>query len=247
MQKKVFFNKVVQQTEKFNLMGNSNLQLSSITKKVIMALAGLFLISFLLVHLGINLTILIPETGREIFNKAAHFMGTNPAIKVFEVLLFGGFIIHIIYGLVLQLQNWKARPQGYKVTTTTQLSYFSKFMIHTGVLIFIFLVIHMIDFYFKAKFADVVPTVPYDGKEYHDLGLLIIEKFKMPGFVIAYLVAFVFLGFHLHHAFQSAFQSMGWNHSKYTPSIKKLSLIVSVIIPVGFAIIPLVIYLSSSY
>lgn len=228
-------------------MGNSTLQLSSITKKVIMALAGLFLISFLLVHLGINLTVLIPGSGIEIFNKAAHFMGTNPAIKVFEVVLFGGFIIHILYGLVLQLQNWKARPRGYKVTTTTQLSFFSKFMIHTGVLIFIFLVIHMIDFYFKAKFTDIVPTVVYDGKEYHDLGSLIIEKFKMMGFVIAYLVAFVFLGFHLHHAFQSAFQSMGWNHSKYTPFIKKLSLVVSVFIPLGFAIIPLVIYFSSSY
>lgn len=228
-------------------MGNSNLQLSSITKKVIMALAGLFLISFLLVHLGINLTLLIPGSGREIFTKAAHFMGTNPLIKVFEVVLFGGFIIHILYGVVLQLQNWKARPQGYKVTTTTQLSYFSKFMIHTGMLIFIFLVIHMIDFYFKAKFTDVVPPVTYDGKEYHDLGLLVIEKFKISGYVIAYLVAFVFLGFHLHHAFQSAFQSMGWNHSKYTPSIKKLSLIVSVVIPFGFAIIPLVIYFSSSY
>lgn len=228
-------------------MGNSTLQLSSITKKVIMALAGLFLISFLLVHLGINLTVLIPGSGIEIFNKAAHFMGTNPAIKVFEVVLFGGFIIHILFGLVLQLQNWKARPQGYKVTTTTQLSFFSKYMIHTGVLIFIFLVIHMIDFYFKAKFTDIVPTVVYDGKEYHDLGSLIIEKFKMMGFVIAYLVAFVFLGFHLHHAFQSAFQSMGWNHSKYTPFIKKLSLVVSVFIPLGFAIIPLVIYFSSSY
>ncbi|MBE0637878.1 MAG: succinate dehydrogenase cytochrome b subunit [Bacteroidales bacterium] len=228
-------------------MGNSTLQLSSITKKVIMALAGLFLISFLLVHLGINLTVLIPGSGIEIFNKAAHFMGTNPAIKVFEVVLFGGFIIHILYGLALQLQNWKARPQGYKVTTTTQLSFFSKFMIHTGVLIFIFLFIHMIDFYFKAKFTDIVPTVMYDGKEYHDLGSLIIEKFKMMGFVIAYLVAFVFLGFHLHHAFQSAFQSMGWNHSKYTPFVKKLSLVVSVVIPLGFAIIPMVIYFSSSY
>jgi succinate dehydrogenase / fumarate reductase, cytochrome b subunit len=226
-------------------MSNSTLTLSSITKKVIMALAGLFLISFLLVHLGINLTMLIPNSGREIFNKAAHFMGTNSLIKVFEVVLFGGFIIHILYGLVLQLQNWRARPLGYKVQATTQLSYFSKFMIHTGILIFIFLIIHMIDFYFKAKFADVVPSVTYDGKPYHDLGDLIIKKFQIPGFVIGYIVAFLFLGFHLHHAFQSAFQSMGWNHSKYTPFIKNLSLIISVIIPLGFTIIPLIIYFGS--
>jgi succinate dehydrogenase / fumarate reductase, cytochrome b subunit len=228
-------------------MGNSSLTLSSITKKVIMALAGLLLISFLLVHLGINLTLLIPDSGREIFNKAAHFMVTNPVIKIFEVVLFGGFIIHILYGLVLQFQNWRARPQGYKVNSSSQLSYFSKFMIHTGILIFIFLAIHLIDFYFKAKFSDVVPEVTYDGETYHDLGLLIIEKFKLPEFVIGYIIAFLFLGFHLHHAFQSAFQSMGWNHSKYTPFIKKLSLVVSIIIPLGFTIIPLIIFFSSNY
>lgn len=96
-------------------MSNSSLKLSSITKKVIMALAGLFLISFLLVHLGINILVLIPDTNREIYNKAAHFMATNPVIKVFEVILFAGFIIHIIYGIVLQIQNWRARPKGYKL------------------------------------------------------------------------------------------------------------------------------------
>lgn len=228
-------------------MSNSTLQISSITKKVIMALAGLFLISFLLVHLGINLLVLIPDSNRELFNKAAHFMATNPVIKVFEVGLFAGFIIHILYGLVLQIQNWRARPQGYKVTSYSELSYFSKFMIHTGILIFIFLVIHMIDFYFKAKFTDLVPDITYDGVVYHDLGLLIIEKFKMPGFVIGYVISFVFLAFHLHHAFQSAFQSMGWNHSKYTPFVKKVSTVIAIVIPAGFTVIPLVIYFSSSY
>lgn len=228
-------------------MSNSTLKLSSITKKVIMALAGLFLISFLLVHLGINITVLIADTNREIFNKAAHFMGTNPVIRVFEVVLFAGFIIHIIYGIVLQIQNWKARPKGYKVTSYSELSYFSKFMIHTGILVLIFLVIHIIDFYYKAKFTDLVPEITYDGVAYKDLGLLIIVKFKIPGFVIAYLIALVFLAFHLHHAFQSAFQSMGWNHNKYTPFIKKLSVVIAIIIPAGFAVIPLVIYFSSSY
>jgi succinate dehydrogenase / fumarate reductase, cytochrome b subunit len=227
-------------------MSQSTLTLSSITKKVIMALAGLSLISFLLVHLGINLTVLLPDSNRETFNKAAHFMGTNPLIKVFEVVLFGGFIIHILYGLILQLQNMRARPQGYKVQAPTQLSYFSKFMIHTGILVFIFLVIHMADFYYKAKFTDVVPSITYDnGKTYHDLGLLIIEKFQFPAFVIGYIIAFIFLGFHLHHAFQSAFQSMGWNHSKYTPFIKNVSLVLSVVIPLGFTIIPIVIYFGS--
>ena len=233
--------------EKSNLMSSSTLHYSSITKKIIMALAGLFLITFLFVHLGLNLTVLLPESEAykefEIFNIAAHFMGTNILIKIFEVVLFGGFLIHILYGLILQIQNWMARPVRYKVEGWSHTSPFSKFMIHTGILILIFLVIHLMDFYFKAKFFGEVELKVYDnGHEYHDLGALVIEKFQHLGFVIGYIVALGFLGFHLHHAFQSAFQSLGLNHSKYTPFIKFLSLAVSIILPVGYAIIPLAIY-----
>lgn len=76
-----------------------------------MALVGLFLVMFLLVHLGLNFTVLILEGDREIFNKAAHFMGTNLIVKIVEVGLFGFLIVHIIVGIVLQLQNWGARPK----------------------------------------------------------------------------------------------------------------------------------------
>jgi len=92
-------------------MGNSKIQ-SSLTKKYVMAFMGLFLITFLFVHMTINLLLLLPNT--DWFNIAAHFMGTNIFIKIFEVVLFGGFIIHIIYGLILQVQNWLARPTRYK-------------------------------------------------------------------------------------------------------------------------------------
>ena len=228
-------------------MGNSTFHLASITKKVIMALVGLFLVMFLLVHLGLNFTVLILEGDREIFNKAAHFMGTNLIVKIVEVGLSGFLIVHIIVGIVLQLQNWGARPKRYKKRATTQLSFFSRYMIHTGALIFIFLIIHFSDFYFKAKFTDLVPLITYDGKEYHDLGLLTLQKFKMGGFVIGYIIAFILLGFHLNHAFQSAFQSMGWNHSRYMPFIKKVGLVISILIPLGFTIIPLVIYFSEAY
>jgi len=228
-------------------MSSSTLHYSSITKKIIMAIAGLFLITFLFVHLGINLTVLLPanETyeANQIFNIAAHFMGTNILIKIFEVVLFGGFLIHILYGLIIQIQNWMARPSRYKVEGWSHTSVFSKFMIHTGALIFVFLVIHLMDFYFKAKFFGEIELIVYDnGHEYHDLGALIIEKFQHLGFVIGYIVAVILLGFHLHHAFQSAFQSLGLNHSKYTPLIKFLSTVISIILPVGYAIIPLAVY-----
>ncbi len=228
-------------------MSSSTLHYSSITKKIIMAVAGLFLIAFLFVHLGINLTLLLPESetfeAKQIFNIAAHFMGTNIMIKVFEVLLFGSFLIHILYGLIIQIQNWMARPNRYKVEGWSHTSPFSKFMIHTGILIFIFLVIHLMDFYFKAKFFGEIEMFGYNnGHEYRDLGTLVIEKFQHPGFVIFYIIVVCLLGFHLHHAFQSAFQSLGLNHSKYTPFIKFLSLVISIILPVGYAIIPLAIY-----
>ena len=213
-----------------------------------MALAGLFLITFLFVHLGINLTVLLPGSEtvaeKEIFNITAHFMGTNILIKIFEVVLFGGFLIHILYGLILQIQNWLARPNRYKVEGWSHTSFFSKFMIHLGVLIFIFLVIHLMDFYIKVKFLGDIGAVFYDGKEYHDMGAMVIEKFQHAGFVIFYLIMFIFLGFHLNHAFQSAFQSLGINHSKYTPFIKFVGTVISIILPVGYAIVPLVIYFS---
>lgn len=213
-----------------------------------MALAGLFLITFLFVHLGINLTLLIPGDERELFNRAAHFMGTFPLIKVFEVVLFGGFIIHIIYGLILQIQNWMARPNRYKIEGWSHTSPFSKFMIHTGIIIFIFLIIHMMDFYIKAKFLGQVDPMVYDGETFHDLGKLVILQFQENlGYVIGYIFAFLLLGFHLHHAFQSAFQSLGLNHSKYTPFLKGLSTVISIILPLGFTVIPLVIYFSSRY
>ncbi|HEY9115925.1 MAG TPA: succinate dehydrogenase, partial [Bacteroidales bacterium] len=114
---------------------------SSVTKKIIMSLVGLFLFAFLLVHLFLNSLILFDPT-RELFNAGAHFMMHNPLIQTFQWVLFAGFLIHMVLGVILQIQNWIARPKGYKKKATSEQSYFSKFMIHTGVLIFLFLVIH---------------------------------------------------------------------------------------------------------
>lgn len=205
-----------------------------------MAFAGLFLISFLFVHLGINLLVLLPNS--DAFNLAAHFMGTNPVIKVFEVVLFGGFIIHILYGVIVQVQNWMARPTRYKVEGWSHKSPFSKFMIHTAILIFIFLVIHLGDFYIRAKILGDVGSVTIGGEEVHDMAALVLAKFQIPMYVFGYVLMMIFLGFHLHHGFQSAFQTLGLNHPIYTPFIEKLSLVVSVVLALGFIAVPLVIY-----
>jgi succinate dehydrogenase / fumarate reductase cytochrome b subunit len=217
---------------------------SSVGKKITMGIAGLFLSTFLLVHLGINLLLIIFDDPQK-FNLAAHFMGTNIIIKIFEVILFGGFLLHIVYGIFVQIQNWLARPKGYKVVNNAQTSYFSKFMIHTAFIVGIFLVIHLMDFYFKAKFFGEVEDVVYNGKNYHDLGSLVIEKFQMAGFVIFYIASILFLGFHLLHGFQSAFRTLGLEHKTYTPVIEFTGIVYTLIIVVGFSIIPLVIYFSA--
>lgn len=218
----------------------------SIGKKLLMSLAGLFLVTFLVVHLGINLLLVFFESTRP-FNLAANFMMTNVVVKVFEVVLFAGFIIHIIYGLILSVQNMRARSVGYKKAPNSQTSFFSKYMFHTALIILAFLVIHLIDFYFKAKILEHEGAGKYiihleNSKELFDLGALVLAKFQQPFYVIFYIASFLFLGFHLHHGFQSAFQTLGINHQKYTPFIKLVGVLYTLVIVAGFSIIPLFIY-----
>jgi len=205
---------------------------SSLTKKYIMALMGLFLFTFLVVHLSINLTLLFDPT-RVTFNEIAHFMGTNPFIQVFQWVLFAGFAIHIFYGIVLQIQNWMARPKLYKKKALSEDSIFSKYVIYTGIVIFIFLVIHLGNF-FVLKMQGRVPG--------DDMGLLVIRLFQNTGYVIFYVVLLLFMGFHLDHAFQSAFQSLGLNHRKYMPFIKGLGHFLAIVLTAGFISIPVFIY-----
>ena len=215
---------------------------SSIGKKLFMSLAGIFLIVFLLVHMGINLLVIIYEDPM-VYNKAAHFMSSNILIKIFEIVLFGGFLLHIIYALILQIQNWIARPSRYNKANYSNTSFFSKFMIHTAVITLIFLVIHMMDFYIKAKFGHGAEVI-VDGVVFHDFSSEIVDKFKMLPFVIFYIAAFVFLGFHLVHGFQSAFKTLGLDNTKYNPIIQVLAILYCIIIVAGYSIIPVIIYFS---
>jgi len=207
---------------------------SSITKKVIMSLMGLFLITFLVVHLTLNSLLLIDK---DLFNEGAHFMGTNPFIQIFQWVLFAGFAIHIFYGIVLQIQNWMSRPKGYKQRAFMEQSPFSRYMIYTGLLIFIFLIIHLGNF-FAVKMTGGVPVL--NGKE--DMGQLVINLFHNGGYVTFYVIMFILLGFHLDHAFQSAFQTLGLNHKTYWGLIKGLGRAYAIVVTLGFVIIPLFIY-----
>ena len=218
----------------------SNIFTSSIGKKLLMSLAGIFLLLFLLVHLGINLLVIISDDPM-VFNKAAHFMATNIVIKVFEIVLFGGILLHILYALVLQVQNWIARPRRYRKANFSNTSFFSKFMIHTAAIILVFFVIHFADFYFRAKFGHL-SEVMVDGVMVHDFAQEVSDKFKLLPFVIFYLASFIFLGFHLIHGFQSAFKTLGLDNRKYTPAIQVVALVYTVVVVGGFSLIPLLLY-----
>ncbi|RLD45855.1 MAG: succinate dehydrogenase [Bacteroidetes bacterium] len=216
-------------------MSNSLLNYASITKKISMSILGLFLAAFLLVHLTINLMLILPDEG-EWFRASAEFMGTNPLIKVFEIVLFAAFIVHILMGIILWFENNSARPVGYQKTNVSKTSLMSKYMIHTGIIVFIFLGLHFIHFYF-VKVGLISGLMDAEG--HPDFYNSAIELFKQPLYAIIYIISFLALGFHLNHAIQSGFQSLGWEHSKYTAAIKIVSTLYSLLVAIGFSIIPI--------
>ncbi|HNW74532.1 MAG TPA: succinate dehydrogenase cytochrome b subunit [Bacteroidales bacterium] len=216
-------------------MNTSFLRFSSITKKIWMALLGIFLMIFLVIHLGINLCLLRSDGG-EWFNAAAHFMGTNYIVKVFEVVLFGGFILHILIGILLQIQNWLSRPVRYKVSNRSYTPFLSKYMIYTGAIVLIFLILHFMNFYFIKLGWVSNPHVTVEGEP--DFYLIARDLFLQPLYSFLYIVLIVILGFHLNHAFQAAWQTLGVNHPRYNNFISWFGTIYAILIPIGFIIIP---------
>ena len=205
----------------------SKVLFSSITKKFTMALAGLFLLTFLPLHLSINLMLLKSEPGP--FNAAAHFMATFPLIKIMEVVLFGAILIHITYGIWLQIQNWLSRPVGYVSGNKSEVSFFSRFMIWTGAIILTFLILHWFNFYFIK-----LGIVKGNAEDFYSVAH---SLFKIPAYDFIYLTCFALLGFHLFHALYSAFQTLGLNHRLWNPVVKPIALIYAIVIPAGFAFI----------
>ena len=211
----------------------SKVLFSSISEKLVMALAGLFLLTFLPLHLIINLMLL--KSDPDPFNKAAQFMASFPLIKILEVVLIGAILIHISWGIYLQIQNWIARPVGYVSAIKSETSFFSRFMIWTGATILTFLVLHFFNFFFIK--LGIVKGNPEDFYSVaHSL-------FKIPAYDFIYLGCFALLGFHLFHAFYSAFQTLGLNHRVWSPVIKVIALIYAIIIPAGFAFISITLWL----
>lgn len=221
------------------MSGFGNAFSSSIGKKFIMGATGIFLVLFLIVHCGINALIFLDDHGLT-FNIGAHFMATNWIIRAGEVILMLGLLVHIFQALRLTLQNNKARPVKYAVNDGKANSkWYSRSMGLLGTLLLIFLVVHLKDFWVVSRFTGI-PSVDANGHE--DLYAVMKDKFQDPVRVAVYLLAMVSLCYHLLHGFASAFQTMGWNHSKYNGIIKSVGVWYSIIISIVFAAMPLAIH-----
>ncbi|NDK55933.1 succinate dehydrogenase cytochrome b subunit [Pontibacter fetidus] len=209
---------------------------STIGRKIIMSITGLFLCSFLVVHLVGNLT-LFRQDGGEAFNIYSHFMANNPIIRTMEFVLVAGFLFHIYDAIVLTRRNKAARPVGYANSHPEQNStWSSRNMGLLGTIILVFLLVHLWNFFVPARFGGL-EGVP--NAEYLNLYSEVVLAFKNPIYVGLYVISMIALAYHLIHGFQSAFQSLGLTHKKYTPFIQKFGYAFSVLICLGFAAIPL--------
>ncbi|MBS1517606.1 MAG: succinate dehydrogenase cytochrome b subunit [Bacteroidetes bacterium] len=216
---------------------------TSVGKKIGMGITGLFLISFLLVHCAINATIFLNDGGN-IFNEAAHFMGTNIFIRIMEIVLFAGIIGHILQAMIVTIDNRKANSVKYDVFDGKANSkWYSRWMGLLGTLILMFLIVHLLDFWVPARFTGLnIPPVMIDGNEYENMYAKMLEVFSVGWVVVVYILGMISLAYHLMQGFQSAFQSLGLNHKMYTPMIRMFGKIFSILIPLIFALMPLAIY-----
>lgn len=215
-----------------------------------MALTGIFLITFLLVHVGLNACIfadlqwLNPADNGEMFNKAAHFMGSTIVTRLLELVLFAGFILHIVQGYAIEAKNRSRRGQGYKVDLGSRGStWMSRSMAILGTLIFLYLVMHIAQFWVPSRITKDLQEVSYNGVQMHNLYYRMFEVFQQPLIVILYLVGVAALCFHLLHGFHSAFRSIGVHNKKYLSLLKGLGYGFTVIVCVLFALMPIAMYL----
>ncbi|SDL99967.1 succinate dehydrogenase / fumarate reductase cytochrome b subunit [Catalinimonas alkaloidigena] len=209
---------------------------SSIGQKVLMSLTGLFLVSFLFVHLSGNFLLFADDGGRA-FNEYSKFMTSAAIIRVMEIVLLLGIVLHVYTATTLTRRNAQARPQKYAYTQPSPgVSWFSRNMGISGSIVLIFLVIHIQNFWYRYKFGE--PGVDAWGNR--DMYTLVATTFRVEWwYSILYILAMVLLAFHLNHGFQSAFRTLGLNHPKYLPVIKGTGTFLAILFPIAFAVFPI--------
>ena len=205
---------------------------SSIGRKILMALSGIFLVVFLTQHFLINITSVFSEN---LFNTLSHFMGNNPLVQfILQPVLIFGVIFHFVMGFYLEILNSRSRKKNYsKYSGSSNASWISRNMIFSGGVILIFLVLHFIDFWIPEMNYKYVEVLPEDPNRYFEE---LVHKFESPIRTLIYSLSFVFLALHLLHGFSSSFKTVGVN-SKYYDLIQKATFIFSITIPLGFVFI----------
>ena len=214
---------------------------STLGRKLFMALTGLFLILFLVVHLIGNLQLLKTDGGQA-FNVYAKFMTSNPLIVTISYVNYTFILIHVIWAIILTKRNRDARgPEGYAVSKNSS-PWTSRNMGILGTLIFIFLIIHLRGFWAQMHWGGI-STKTYEGEEVKDLYAVVDLAYSSAWYVALYVVSMAILAFHLWHGFASAFQTLGLNHIKYNPLIKFVGQTFAIIVPALFAVIPIWMFL----
>jgi succinate dehydrogenase / fumarate reductase cytochrome b subunit len=202
---------------------------SSVGQKFVVGLTGLFLCSFLIVHLTGNLLLFRNDGGRA-FEEYSHFMSTNVGIRTLELVLAAGFLIHIIFSVRTWINNRLARPERYAMNRPSENSALaSRIMFITGSITFIFLVVHIRTFFVPSRFPGGLPPSMYE---------LVREAFANPLYSGFYVIAMILLAFHLRHGFQSAFQTFGLRPGRRRP-VEIVAVFFWLVIPAGFAAMPL--------
>jgi succinate dehydrogenase / fumarate reductase cytochrome b subunit len=208
---------------------------SSVGKKILMAATGILLCVYLIVHLGGNL-LLFKQDGGAAFNTYAEILPSLLIIRVIEWLLFAVFAAHIFLGTLLWLKNRRARPRGYRINRANANSApVSRIMFVSGSIVFFFLVVHLRQFWAPARF----------GAEHVSMYTLVRAALTDPAYGTLYLIAMGLLSFHLWHGFQSALQTFGLRNAKYRSLIDLVGALFWLVIPLGFAAMPVYFLLNS--
>jgi len=225
---------------------------SSVGKKLVMGFTGIFLVLFLIVHVGLNACIWAaaydPADQGQMFNKAAHFMGSNVLPRVLEIGLFAGFFLHIFQGYLLTLENRKKRSIGYAVSYADGSKWYSRSMAILGTLLLMFLVMHIYHFWTPSRLGGIGTVQPleevfYNGVKHHNLYAEMRDVFVGNTLIVAlYVLACGSLAYHLLHGFQSAFKTIGIHNKKMSGLINSVGVGFSIIVPLLFALMPLSFY-----
>ena len=217
---------------------------SAVGKKLVMGLTGLFLISFLVVHMGINACIWANDGG-QMFNRAAHFMGSTVVIRIMEVGLFLGIFLHIIQGYALSASNQSKRKVGYQIPMgNTGSTWYSRSMGLLGTILLLFFILHWWHFWIPSRFTGVEEILlPGSEKKLYNVYGLMKITFSELWVVIVYVIACFSLFWHLLHGFQSAFRTMGLQNNRYISLVQSLGIGFSVLVPLAFAMMPVSMYM----